>query len=176
MKGADSVMMNLMTSEEDSEFLAMTQQQVDAYASDGLRTLICGWRVMEEEEFEAFQRELKAAEAMMEGRAEAIARAGAVAIEDKLQSQVPETVHYLSLMGIKFWVLTGDKKETAVSIAHSTSVITGDSTVLEVNNRKDIGEVELKLNGTESSDGDSLRSEAHQSVCQTSSYVGRSIP
>ena len=41
---------------------------------------------------------------------------GASAIEDRLQDGVPETIHDLSLAGVKIWVLTGDKQETAINI------------------------------------------------------------
>ena len=39
---------------------------------------------------------------------------GATAIEDKLQDGVPETIADLKLAGIKIWVATGDKLETAI--------------------------------------------------------------
>jgi phospholipid-translocating ATPase len=39
---------------------------------------------------------------------------GATAIEDKLQEGVPETIADLKLAGIKIWVATGDKLETAI--------------------------------------------------------------
>jgi len=44
---------------------------------------------------------------------------GATAIEDKLQNGVPDTIATLSRAGIKIWVLTGDKVETAVNIAYA---------------------------------------------------------
>lgn len=44
---------------------------------------------------------------------------GATAIEDKLQDQVGETISYLRKTGIKIWVLTGDKIETAINIGYS---------------------------------------------------------
>ena len=39
---------------------------------------------------------------------------GATAIEDKLQDGVPECIQSLLVAGIKVWVLTGDKMETAI--------------------------------------------------------------
>jgi magnesium-transporting ATPase (P-type) len=42
---------------------------------------------------------------------------GASAIEDKLQDGVPECIADLAKAGIKIWVLTGDKVETAMNIA-----------------------------------------------------------
>ncbi|CAB9516675.1 Phospholipid-transporting ATPase [Seminavis robusta] len=49
---------------------------------------------------------------------------GATAIEDKLQVGVPNTIATLENAGIKLWVLTGDKRETAVEIGYSTHVLT----------------------------------------------------
>ena len=44
---------------------------------------------------------------------------GATAVEDKLQENVADTLESLRRAGIKIWVLTGDKKETALNISHS---------------------------------------------------------
>ena len=44
---------------------------------------------------------------------------GVTAIEDKLQDGVPETIANLQLAGVRVWVLTGDKQETAINIAFS---------------------------------------------------------
>jgi phospholipid-transporting ATPase len=48
---------------------------------------------------------------------------GATAIEDKLQDKVGETIESLKEVGIKVWVLTGDKVETAINIAFSCNLI-----------------------------------------------------
>jgi phospholipid-translocating ATPase len=44
---------------------------------------------------------------------------GATAIEDRLQDGVPETIADLKRAGIKVWVATGDKLETAIGIVLS---------------------------------------------------------
>ena len=41
---------------------------------------------------------------------------GATAIEDKLQPKVVETITAIKNAGIKLWVLTGDKIETAINV------------------------------------------------------------
>ena len=41
---------------------------------------------------------------------------GATAIEDKLQDGVPEAIADLKRAGIKIWVATGDKLETAIGM------------------------------------------------------------
>jgi len=48
---------------------------------------------------------------------------GASAIEDKLQEGVPEAIAKIIETGIRIWVLTGDKQETAVEIGRSCKLI-----------------------------------------------------
>lgn len=52
---------------------------------------------------------------------------GATALEDKLQDGVPETLEELKEAGIKVWMLTGDKLETAENIGYSAKLF-GEST------------------------------------------------
>lgn len=58
---------------------------------------------------------------------------GATAIEDKLQDEVPETIDTLLRAGIKVWVLTGDKQETAINIGHSCKLIHSGSPLIIIN-------------------------------------------
>ena len=51
---------------------------------------------------------------------------GSTAIEDKLQDGVSQTIHYMRKAGIKVWVLTGDKIETAINIGFSSGLIDDD--------------------------------------------------
>ena len=48
---------------------------------------------------------------------------GSTAIEDKLQDDVAVTIVSLKEAGIKVWVLTGDKIETAVQIGVATGLL-----------------------------------------------------
>ncbi|MCI31807.1 phospholipid-transporting ATPase 9-like, partial [Trifolium medium] len=48
---------------------------------------------------------------------------GATAVEDKLQDGVPECIDKLAQAGIKLWVLTGDKMETAINIGFACSLL-----------------------------------------------------
>ena len=57
---------------------------------------------------------------------------GATAIEDELQDDVPETIAKLTSAGIKLWVLTGDKKKTAIEIGYSTKVLTPSMRLIEI--------------------------------------------
>lgn len=48
---------------------------------------------------------------------------GSSAIEDKLQDEVDNTIQFAKSAGIKVWVLTGDKIETAINIGFSAGLL-----------------------------------------------------
>jgi len=101
----------------------------------GLRTLVLGYRVVPGEEFdEWWDSHLKAKSSMANRDAEVAASCekierdftllGATAIEDRLQDGVPEAIAKLAQAGLKIWVLTGDKVETAINIGRSCNLLT----------------------------------------------------
>lgn len=51
---------------------------------------------------------------------------GSTAIEDRLQDEVPDTIKFAREAGIKVWVLTGDKIETAINIGLSAGLLDND--------------------------------------------------
>jgi magnesium-transporting ATPase (P-type) len=55
---------------------------------------------------------------------------GCTAIEDKLQEGVPEAISNLMWAEVRFWMLTGDKLETAIEIAKSCKVIQRDTLII----------------------------------------------
>lgn len=57
---------------------------------------------------------------------------GATAIEDKLQDQVGDTIASLKKAGIKLWVLTGDKIETAINIGYSCKLLTQEQRLFQL--------------------------------------------
>nr|XP_060635539.1 phospholipid-transporting ATPase VD [Anolis sagrei ordinatus] len=145
-KGADSVMMDLLQTEptgnEETDRLRKriqerTQRHLDDYASQGLRTLCIAMKVLNDEEYEEWSQGHFIAESSIENREEMLLESaerlennlillGATGIEDRLQEGVPETIESLRKAGINIWMLTGDKRETAVNIAYSCKLL--DST------------------------------------------------
>ncbi|XP_074634074.1 phospholipid-transporting ATPase IF-like isoform X2 [Acropora palmata] len=108
----------------------VTLGHINEYAEKGLRTLAVARRLLREEDFVLIDRKLTEARQAILDREEKLARVyeeverelhviGATAVEDRLQDGVPETIEALREAGIKVWVLTGDKEETAVNISHS---------------------------------------------------------
>ncbi|XP_050098834.1 phospholipid-transporting ATPase IF isoform X2 [Anopheles aquasalis] len=126
-KGAESHVLPLCVS---SQLIRTTQSHVDEFARCGLRTLAVARRRLTDEEYEEFRVELNEASSSLVNRAsniEACQRRiesrmellGATAVEDALQDDVRATLESLGDAGIKVWVLTGDKVETALNIALS---------------------------------------------------------
>jgi phospholipid-translocating ATPase len=109
----------------------------------GLRTLTLAYREIDEEEYYAWERDYHNAEVLVDGREAAIEEVssrleknlillGATAIEDKLQDGVPDTIAKLKRAGIKVWVATGDKLETAVAIGMSSNLLSRDMNLIIV--------------------------------------------
>jgi len=114
----------------DPHLVRQTQGALDDFASDGLRTLVLGYKKMSESDWSEWWKKYHEASTSMEDRDELIAKchedleqnlllAGVTAIEDKLQDGVPEAIKHILEGQIKLWVLTGDKLETAMNIGYS---------------------------------------------------------
>nr|GEV50343.1 putative phospholipid-transporting ATPase 9 [Tanacetum cinerariifolium] len=133
-KGADSVMFDRLA-KNGRQFEENTKEHVNEYADAGLRTLILGYRELGEEEYKEFNEKFtEAKNSVSADRDELIDEAteetekdlillGATAVEDKLQKGVPECIDKLAQAGIKIWVLTGDKMETAINIGFACSLL-----------------------------------------------------
>ncbi|KAJ7991044.1 hypothetical protein DPEC_G00293160 [Dallia pectoralis] len=152
-KGADSVVMDLTESAESPEqpdglmrghVRKQTQKHLDDYAREGLRTLCIAKKVLEEEEYEVWLKHQVFAETSIENREELLMESalrletnvtllGATGVVDKLQEEVPETIEALQRAGVKVWVLTGDKQETAINIACACSLLRSTDHLLTAN-------------------------------------------
>lgn len=63
---------------------------------------------------------------------------GATGIEDRLQEGVPEAIDALHKAGIKIWMLTGDKQETAVNIAYACKLLEPDDKLFILNTQSKV--------------------------------------
>ncbi|XP_027044475.1 probable phospholipid-transporting ATPase IF [Pocillopora damicornis] len=126
VKGAETAVLDRLASGPKD----ITLDHVNEYAEKGLRTLAVGRRVLSGEEYVVINAKINKAKQAILDREEQLARVydeverdfhilGATAVEDRLQDGVPQTIEALREAGIKVWVLTGDKQETAVNISHS---------------------------------------------------------
>ncbi|CDJ67369.1 hypothetical protein ENH_00035000 [Eimeria necatrix] len=107
---------------------------MESYAREGLRTLCIAYKEIKEKKFIRWLRVYEEAQTATVDRQEKIEKAaemlendlelqGITGLEDKLQEGVGETIEKLRHAGIKVWMLTGDKVETALNIAVATSLL-----------------------------------------------------
>ncbi|KAI5288283.1 hypothetical protein KEM54_005332 [Ascosphaera aggregata] len=129
-------------------------QHLDDFASEGLRTLLYGYRYLDESEYQKWREDYQEATTSLVDRQEKIERVGeqietqlellgATAIEDKLQKGVPEAIEKLRRANIKLWMLTGDKRETAINIGHSCHLVKDYSTVTILDASQDVAQILL---------------------------------
>ncbi|KAM5271705.1 phospholipid-transporting ATPase VD [Ctenodactylus gundi] len=158
-KGADSAIMELLsvtspdgTDLENQQVVIRekTQQHLDDYAKLGLRTLCIAKKVMSDTEYAEWLRNHFLAETSIDNREELLIESamrlenkltllGATGIEDRLQEGVPESIEALQKAGIKIWMLTGDKQETAVNIAYACKLLEPDDELFVLNSQSKDG-------------------------------------
>lgn len=118
-----------------------TLEHIEEFSTEGLRTLLYSYRWIDKDEHKQWSEKYKEAKASINNRAEKVDKVGeeiengldlhgATAIEDKLQDGVSEAIDKLRRAGIKMWMLTGDKRETAINIGYSCRLIKDFSTVI----------------------------------------------
>lgn len=142
-KGADSVIYSRLTPNQQSRMRQETAAQLGEFAEEGLRTLCLAQRELTRKEYEEWNIRHEEASASLENREDKMEEVassieceleliGGTAIEDRLQDGVPETIELLSKAGIKLWVLTGDKVETAINIGFSCNLLNNDMELLVI--------------------------------------------
>lgn len=133
-KGADTfVKHRLVQTLQMRELMRDTDSALMDMSTMGLRTLLLTSREVEREQFDAWNVNFAAASKSLVDRDDAIDAVclelekdlrliGSTGIEDKLQEEVPETLSYFLNASVVIWMLTGDKRETAVTIAATSTL------------------------------------------------------
>ncbi|WKX91307.1 hypothetical protein Q1695_009836 [Nippostrongylus brasiliensis] len=128
MKGADTVMSGMV------QYNDWLEEECSNMAREGLRTLVVAKRVLSAAELEAFDRAYHAAKMSITDRSQTMQNCVnrmlekdlqllcLTGVEDRLQDQVTTSLELLRNAGIKIWMLTGDKLETAICIAKSSGL------------------------------------------------------
>ncbi|KAI6103016.1 hypothetical protein F5141DRAFT_1134500 [Pisolithus sp. B1] len=169
-KGADVVMARIV---QRNDWL---EEETGNMAREGLRTLVVARKRLTPQNYAAFKQRHHEASVRLEGRNEAMAAVvaeylerdlellGLTGVEDKLQDEVKSTLELLRNAGIKIWMLTGDKIETARCIAISTKLVARNQYVHEVAKLKTSDQVRDQLEFLQSKldcclviDGESLQ-------------------
>ena len=162
LKGAENVMMKFVK----KEYVGYIQEKTENLATKGLRTLVLTQKLISEKDFTSWFNEYSQALTSMENRKEKLRQVISklennmeflcvTGVEDLLQDEVATTIENLRNAGIKLWMLTGDKVETATCISisaglkaknHKIFTLTYDQIKDEENKDNEIINLKEKLN------------------------------
>lgn len=128
----------------DEYLIEKTLEHIEEFSVEGLRTLLYSFKWLSHQEYETFKEKYQIAKSALVDRTQQVEEVGesiennfellgATAIEDKLQDGVSDAIEKFRKAGIKMWMLTGDKRETAINIGYSCTLIKDFSTVTILN-------------------------------------------
>ncbi|KAG2418834.1 hypothetical protein HFD88_001936 [Aspergillus terreus] len=128
-KGADTVMSTIVAAND------WLDEETANMAREGLRTLVVGRRRLSSQQYQEFTTKYKQASLALHGRDVGMAKVigeylerdlellGVTGVEDRLQRDVKPSLELLRNAGVKIWMLTGDKVETARCVAISAKLV-----------------------------------------------------
>ncbi|KAK6464682.1 aminophospholipid translocase and ATPase [Scheffersomyces coipomensis] len=144
-KGADNVIFQRLDPKSNSnDVISKTALHLEDFAKEGLRTLCIAQKELDPSFYNSWtQRYKDACASIDDSRDELIDKLddeiegdlillGGTAIEDRLQAGVPDSIAILAQAGIKLWVLTGDRIETAINIGFSCNLLENEMKLLVV--------------------------------------------
>ncbi|KAG0262533.1 putative aminophospholipid-translocase [Actinomortierella ambigua] len=155
-KGADVVMAKIV------QYNDWLEEECGNMAREGLRTLVVARKKLSEEYYQEFVERYHVAKTSITDRNAAMHQVvqtmlerdlellGLTGVEDKLQDDVKTTLELLRNAGLKIWMLTGDKIETATCIAISSKLVARNQAihqVAKVTNREDAENMLESLQG-----------------------------
>ncbi|AMD21714.1 HFL142Wp [Eremothecium sinecaudum] len=140
--GSDELVQN------EEYVLERTLYDIDSFSTEGLRTLLYSFKWVSQQEYQTWSARYQVAKTSIVDRRELMDSVGGSiefglrilgvsAIEDKLQEGVSEAIVKLRRAGIKLWMLTGDKRETAINIGYSCKLIRDYSSVVVLSSHAD---------------------------------------
>ncbi|OJJ43841.1 hypothetical protein ASPZODRAFT_73331 [Penicilliopsis zonata CBS 506.65] len=128
-KGADTVMSSIVAAND------WLDEETANMAREGLRTLVIGRKRLSEQQYQDFSLKYKQASLALQARDVGMAKVisehlehdlellGVTGVEDRLQKDVKPSLELLRNAGVKIWMLTGDKVETARCVAISAKLV-----------------------------------------------------
>ncbi|KAJ1660449.1 putative aminophospholipid-translocase [Dispira simplex] len=134
-KGADTVMTKRI------QYNDWLEEECGNMAREGLRTLVIAKKRLSEQSYLRFDSRYREASTSLVGRQTKLDQAvgeflehdlellGLTGVEDKLQEDVKNTLELMRNAGLKIWMLTGDKVETATCIAVSSKLVSRNQSI-----------------------------------------------
>ena len=155
IKGSDKKIFNSLDNYSQKNIYPKTKEHLDKFAKQGLRTLCYGFKYISNHDFKIWEREYKEAkyksmtnkelsgivDILINKMESNVVLLGVSALEDKLQDEVEKDIKKFIEAGINFWMITGDKMDTAESIGYSCGIFSEDSEVYKIKETNDIKRV-----------------------------------
>ncbi|PGG95767.1 hypothetical protein AJ80_09916 [Polytolypa hystricis UAMH7299] len=150
-KGADTVMSSIVAAND------WLDEETSNMAREGLRTLVIGRKKLSAALYQEFSNSYKQASLSLQDRDARMSKAvkghlehnlellGVTGVEDKLQKDVKPSLELLRNAGVKIWMLTGDKVETARCVAVSAKLVARGQYIHTVTKLKDKGSAQDTL-------------------------------
>lgn len=128
LKGADMVMNTIV------QYNDWLNEESGNMGREGLRTLVVAKKTLTIEQYQDFETKYASARLSITDRIQRVATAietlergmellCLTGVEDRLQDQVRPTLEVIRNAGVRIWMLTGDKLETATCIAKSSHLV-----------------------------------------------------
>jgi len=174
IKGSDKKIFGSLDEFSKGNIFPKTKKHVDQFAKRGLRTLCFGFKYIKKENYKQWEKKyndikyksiqnkelLNDLNNQIKRMENKVFLLGVTALEDKLQNDVEKDIKKFIEAGINFWMITGDKLDTAESIGYSCGIFSEDSELYKIkdtNNEKEvinrmneisnkINEIDLELN------------------------------
>ncbi|KAM6899228.1 putative phospholipid-transporting ATPase IIB [Xenentodon cancila] len=151
MKGADVAMASIV------QYNDWLEEECGNMAREGLRTLVVAKKCLSEDQYQDFESRYNQAKLSIHDRALKVAAVlesleremellCLTGVEDQLQADVRPTLELLRNAGIKIWMLTGDKLETATCIGKSSHLVSRNQDIHVFKPVSNRGEAHLELN------------------------------
>ena len=156
-KGADSMIELLLNEEEKhSEILNKTREYLKLFSVNGLRTLMIAYKEISETYYNKWSEKYLTLKTNVNQTEEEMFKLydemennfkliGSTAIEDELQNDVDKIINDVMTTGMRIWMLTGDKLDTAKNIAISCKLFKEDMRIMEIKEHSTNDELKSEL-------------------------------
>ena len=155
IKGSDTKIFEKINKYSQESILEITKEHIDNFARSGLRTLSYAFKIIPENTFNSWLLRYNGVKQSFSANKEILEEElieeiekdcyllGATALEDQMQDNVKKDIQEFIEAGINFWMLTGDKMETAESIGYGIKLIDSDTEVYKIKLKNNNGEKEI---------------------------------
>ena len=151
IKGSDRKIFKIIDDYSKKNILNKTKEHLDNFAKQGLRTLCFGFKNITKDFYDKWDKKYNDAKhnslknkikendvnKLINLLESDVTLLGVTALEDKLQDDVEKDIKKFIDAGINFWMITGDKMDTAESIGYSCGIFSEDSDVYKIKETND---------------------------------------